>query len=74
MRYVDNSIESEDIIQKVAEYLLKKLTALTNKEIGREFGISYSGVSWISRDVERLMEKNKRVKKAVETLISHLKV
>lgn len=69
-----NSKKKSLLAKKIAIYLLKKLTSLTNKEIGNEFRISYSGVSWISRDVERLMEKNKRVKKDVETLISHLKV
>jgi REP element-mobilizing transposase RayT len=69
-----NARKKSLLARKIAIYLLKRLTALTNKEIGSEFGISYSGVSWISRDVGRLIEKNKKIKKDVEIAISHLKV
>ena len=62
------------LAKKIAIYLLKRLTALTNKEIGQEFGIGYSGVSWVAQDVERLIEENKKIKDDVEVIISHLKV
>ena len=62
------------LAKKIAVYLLKKLTALTNKEIGDEFGISYSGVSWIARDVDKLIGKDEGVKSDIEKLNSQLKV
>ena len=62
------------LAKKIAVYLLKRLTALTNKEIGREFGIGYSGVSWVAKDVERLIREEKKIKDDIEVIISHLKV
>ena len=59
--------------KKIIIYLLKKLTGLTNKEIGDEFGISYSAVSKTYIDVERLMLENKSLKREVTKLISHFK-
>lgn len=61
------------LAKKIAVYLLKKLTALTNKEIGEEFDIGYSGVSWVVQNVEKLIEEDKGVKKDIKLLISHLK-
>ena len=61
------------LAKKIAVFLLKKLTALTNKQIGERFGIGYSGVSWVVQNVERLMEENKGVRREVESLVSHLK-
>ena len=60
--------------KEIAVYLLKKLTALTNKEIGEEFAIGYSGVSWVVQNVEKLIEEDKGVKRDIKVLISHLKV
>ena len=62
------------LAKKIAVYLLKRMTALTNKEIGREFGIGYSGVSWVAQDVERLIREEKKIKDDIEVIISHLKV
>jgi len=62
------------LAKKIAVYLLKTLTALTNQQIGNEFGIGYSGVSWIARDVERLMREDKGIKDDIQMFISHLKV
>ena len=62
------------LAKKIAVYLLKRLTALTNKEIGMEFGIGYSGVSWIAQDVERLARGEEKIKDDIEAIISHLKV
>ena len=62
------------LAKKIAVYLLKRLTALTNKEIGREFGIGYSGVSWVAQDVERLLREDKKIKDDLEAIILHLKV
>lgn len=59
--------------RKVAIYLAKKLTCLTNVEIGAKFGITYSAVSKAAGDIERLMAENKKVNHEVEELISHFK-
>ena len=60
--------------KKVAIYLAKKLTCLTNSEIGERFGITYSAVSKASGNVERLMKEDKNVNCEVNGLISHFKV
>lgn len=62
------------LARKVAVYLLKRLTSLTNKAIGNEFNISYSAVSKISQDLERLIGTDRGVKNAISELSSHLKV
>ena len=61
------------LAKKIAVYLSKRLTGLTNKEIGDRFMISYSAVSKAAKDIERLMEENRGVKKSVEVLVSHFK-
>ena len=92
------SISSEEIIQKVAEYykedpetlkksknkpllakkvavyLMKRLTSMTNIEIGKEFGVSYAAVSKASKDIENLMQKDRRLKVGVKGIISRFKV
>lgn len=62
------------LAKKAAIYLLKNLTAMTNKEIGKEFGISYSAVSKATGDMERLMGENKKTKSEIHRIISHFKV
>lgn len=48
------------LARKVAIYVLKKFTPLTNNDIGGKFGISHAGVSWIAADIDRqIMVKNK---------------
>ncbi|MEA3437329.1 MAG: transposase [Thermodesulfobacteriota bacterium] len=61
------------LARKMAVYLSKRLTGLMNKEIGNRFLISYSAVSKAAKDVERLMQENKGVKRDVEMFISHFK-
>ncbi|MDD3295729.1 MAG: transposase [Candidatus Omnitrophica bacterium] len=62
------------LAKKVAIYLLKRFTSLSNKDIGGRFNIGYSGVSWVARDVERLMGKDKSVNADVASITLHLKV
>lgn len=62
------------LAKKVAVYLMKRLTALTNIEIGNEFGISYTAVSKAAKNVERLMRENKRIGGDVEKIVSRFKV
>jgi predicted transcriptional regulator len=54
-------------------YLLKRLTALTNREIGELFGISYSAVSKAFADMEELSKENQKVKKEIDVFISRFK-
>lgn len=60
--------------KKIALYLSKRLTGLTNREIGGYFGIGHSAVSKAAMDMERLIAKNKRIRKEVEGVISHFEV
>ncbi|MDD4013007.1 MAG: transposase [Candidatus Omnitrophica bacterium] len=62
------------LAKKVAIYLLKRLTAMTNREIGDQFGISYSAVSKVAGGVDRLMEEDRGFRGGVERIISHFKV
>lgn len=62
------------LAKKVAVYLLKRMTSLTNKEIGDKFGISYSGVSWAVRNIDKLIAEDSKIKNSIDIVISHLKV
>ncbi len=59
--------------RKVAIYLLKRFTGLTNPEIGKKFAITFSAVSKAAKYVEVLMGKDKMVRRKVETIISSFK-
>ena len=59
--------------RKAAIYLLKRFTGLTNPEIGKKFGITFSAVSKAAKDIEALMGKDKRVRRKIETIISSFK-
>ncbi|MEO0292678.1 MAG: transposase [candidate division WOR-3 bacterium] len=62
------------LARKAAIYLSKRLTGLTNKEIGEAFKITYSAVSKSYRDMEKIMEERRRIRRDIETIISHFKV
>ncbi|RMF87410.1 MAG: transposase [Nitrospinota bacterium] len=63
--------------RKVAIYLIKKHTAVTNREIGERFGgISPSAVSKVVERTEREIEQNRGLKNRLDKLIattSHVK-
>lgn len=63
--------------RKVAIYLIKKHTAVTNREIGERFGgISYSAISKVVERVEREMKKNRSLQQRIShviTIMSHVK-
>jgi hypothetical protein len=60
--------------RKVAIYLVKRYSGLSNEEIGELFGgIHYSAVSKVSARVEREMEGDKKLSKLVEALNSKVK-
>ena len=60
--------------RKVAIYLSKRLTGLTNKEIGKAFGITYSAVSKSAQDMERILKEERKARRDIDSLISHFKV
>jgi putative transposase len=60
--------------RKIAIYLSKRLTGLTNKEIGEAFNITYSAVSKSYSDMGRTMKEKPRTRKDIEKIISHFKV
>jgi len=54
------------IVRKIAIYLPKRLTGLTNKEIGGVvFKTMYSAVSKSVRDMERTMKKEAKIRKDI---------
>lgn len=58
--------------KKMAVYLMKRHTGVSNTEIGNLFEISYSGVTKIFQRISRLIEKEGLLKKEVLTLESNL--
>lgn len=60
--------------RKITIYLMKRFLSLINKEIGKIFGISFSAVSKVAKNVERLMRESIKFNKEIEKLISHFKV
>lgn len=63
--------------RNIAVFLLKKYTALTNKEIGSLFpGITYSAVSKINQRFKKTMSEDKSLRKRVQRIMakmSHVK-
>ncbi len=59
--------------KKIAIYLLKRLTALTNNQIGKIFGIGFSAASKAAKDISGLIEKDAGIKETTEELISSFK-
>ncbi|MBU1044418.1 MAG: transposase [Candidatus Omnitrophica bacterium] len=62
------------LAKKTAVYLLKRYSGLTNQVIGSMFGISYSAVSKINKDMQKIISEKKGVKKDIDEIISHFKV
>ena len=59
--------------RKIAIFLLKRFTQLTNSEIGEKFGITFSAVSKIAKDADSLIQQDLRTKQLVEKIISSFK-
>jgi chromosomal replication initiation ATPase DnaA len=59
--------------KKTAICLAKRLTYLTNAEIGARFGITYSAVSNAAGYVERSMGQDKDVNREITEIVSHFK-
>lgn len=58
------------LAKKLAIYLAKRYTNLTNKEIGNIFTISSTAAIKAARSIEKLMVENREVEKEVEGIIS----
>lgn len=59
--------------RKIAIYLLKHFTQLTNSEIGEKFGITFSAVSKAAKDADSLIQQDSKTKQLVERIISSFK-
>ncbi len=59
--------------RKIAIYLLKRFTQLTNSQIGEKFGITFSAVSKAARDADSLIQQDCKTKRLVERIISSFK-
>jgi len=60
--------------KKIAIYLMKKFTNLTNNEIGKVFGMSYSAISKVEGGIKDLIQQSKGVRRDVENIVSTFKV
>ncbi|MDD5069782.1 MAG: transposase [Candidatus Omnitrophica bacterium] len=60
--------------KKMAIYLLRTKTNLTNNQIGEIFNMKFSAVSKAAVDFERQIEKNKQLAKAVKEITSKVEV
>ena len=60
--------------KKITIYLMKKFTDLTNKEIGKIFGMTYSAISKAERSIVDLIKQNKGIKREVGRIVSTFKV
>jgi REP element-mobilizing transposase RayT len=59
--------------KKVAIYLLKRHTGLTNAEIGEKFGITFSAVSKVAKEAVEFMRKDRCARKAASEILSRFK-
>ncbi|MCK9554341.1 transposase [bacterium] len=65
---------SQSNTRKIAIYIAKNITALTNKEIGSRFDISDSAVGKINKMVVGLLNEDKRLRKRVDGVFSVFRV
>jgi REP element-mobilizing transposase RayT len=54
--------------RKIAIYLCKTLSGKKNIEVGRTFGITLQAVTNAVRDIERMGEEDKKIKKEIEAI------
>jgi chromosomal replication initiation ATPase DnaA len=65
-------IKNED--RDLAVYSLRERGVLRNDDIGSAFGLSYSTVSHIVRDVKERMNKDQQFRKKVQNINSQFKM
>ncbi|MCG2711593.1 MAG: hypothetical protein L6416_04635, partial [Candidatus Omnitrophica bacterium] len=61
-------------IKKISIYVLRRLTGLTNKDIGQIFGMRYSAVSKAGMSMEKTIEEDRKLKDEVNEIISIFEV
>ncbi|MDD4013500.1 MAG: transposase [Candidatus Omnitrophica bacterium] len=59
------------IERDIAIYLMRKLSCMTNREVGEIFGMNYSAVSKAALSVEGKIKEDKRLRKEIEGVISN---
>lgn len=59
--------------KKIAIYFLRRLTPLTNNQIGKIFGVSFSAASKAAKTITAFIDKNADVRKTVEKINSTFK-
>ncbi len=57
--------------KKIAIYLLKRYSNLSNAQIGEHFGLSYSSVSKAAGSFERQLHDGRGLRKEIDGIISH---
>ena len=60
--------------RQVAIYLLRKYSALTNREIGEEFNMKHSAISKAGLLIENLIRNDRNLRRKVEGIISNFEV
>ncbi|MFH1776898.1 MAG: hypothetical protein ABH952_04990 [Candidatus Omnitrophota bacterium] len=59
--------------RKIAIYLLKRFTGLTNPEIGERFNITFTAVSKAAKEAALLIKKDLKIEREVNRIISSFK-
>lgn len=59
--------------KKIAIYLLKRYTSLTNPEIGEIFELTFSAISKAAKEGKMFIQRDREVKKIVKKIISSFK-
>jgi putative transposase len=71
---IRNSKDKQSEAKKDSIYMMKRMTGMTNKEIGELFGIGYTSVSKVCSRMEEEMARDEEVRGRVENQMSHVKV
>lgn len=66
--------KSQSIIRKAVIYIIRRITPLTNKQIGYHFNVSDSAIGKIDRKVEELLKKDGGLKKKIDEVFSIFRV
>lgn len=64
--------ESGNVLKKVAMYLIKRHSGVTNGQIGELFNLSYSGVAQVYRRFSKQLEEDKILKHDIARIASRL--
>jgi chromosomal replication initiation ATPase DnaA len=69
IKEMESSTDRPLYAKHVVVYLLRRLTGLTNREIGRYAGMRPSAVSRAGISIERQLETNKNLKRIVNKIV-----